>query len=246
MSVNPAHMDPDPGNSSHDPGNRSPGRLKLKVCGMKENTGEIARLQPDYLGFIFWEGSSRYFEGEPPGDAAGNAGRVGVFVNADPSEILERTRDFDLSFVQLHGSETPGYCNDLKAFLDNVLARPPALIKAFAVGADFDFGPLEAYRRSCDFFLFDSRGPLPGGNGTGFNWEILGEYPYDTPFFLSGGIGPDALEALQAFAASDAGKHCHAIDVNSKFEIAPGKKDAGALERFMAASPWLQGGSARH
>lgn len=236
-------MNPNPEHTAPGSGKRNPGRMRLKVCGMRENTGEIARLQPDYLGFIFWEGSSRYYEGDPPEYAAGSPERVGVFVDADLSEILGRTRDFNLSFIQLHGSETPAYCGELKACLKDALAHPPRLIKAFAVGVDFDFEPLEAYRASCDFFLFDSRGPLPGGNGTGFNWEILRAYPYNTPFFLSGGIGPDSLEALDAFAASAAGEHCHAIDVNSKFETAPGKKDAGALKRFMAASPWLLGGS---
>lgn len=216
--------------------------MKLKVCGMKENTGEIARLEPDYLGFIFWEGSSRYFDGNPPGAGAEGPSRVGVFVDADPSEILRRTRDFNLSLIQLHGSETAAYCSRLKAYLEDALAHTPGLIKAFAVGVDFDFKPLEAYRPSCDFFLFDSRGPLPGGNGTVFNWEILRGYPFDTPFFLSGGIGPDSLEALEAFAASAAGEHCHAIDVNSKFEITPGEKDAGVLKRFIMASPWLQRG----
>ncbi|MBC2839115.1 phosphoribosylanthranilate isomerase [Robiginitalea sp. SC105] len=216
--------------------------MRLKVCGMKHNPVEIARLGPDYLGFIFWEGSSRNFEGELPQGFPEYPLRVGVFVDAAPGDILEKCRAFDLSLVQLHGQESAAYCRGLKRRLEETLAPPPRLIKAFSVGSSFDFGTLSEYREACDFFLFDSRGPLPGGNGTGFDWKVLENYPYETPFFLSGGIGPGSLDEIKDFSASPAGRFCYAIDVNSRFETAPGQKDAGTLKEFMDAAPWFQPG----
>ncbi len=212
--------------------------MKLKVCGMKYNTQEIASLEPDYLGFIFWEGSSRYVDGRTEPTGPGGPLRVGVFVDASLEEVLDACHSAALDGVQLHGKEDPVYCKELADLLQGALENPPLLIKAFALGDDFDFEVLEAYLPVCDYFLFDSRGPLPGGNGRGFDWTLLSQYPYQKPFFLSGGIGPDSLEALQTFLATPTAKYCHAIDVNSRFERRPGEKDAALLKAFMSAAFW--------
>ena len=212
--------------------------MKLKVCGMKHNTREIASLEPDYLGFIFWEGSSRNVEGSTAQTGPDGPLRVGVFVDAAPEEILDACRESHLDMVQLHGQEEPEYCRLLAGLLEESLGASPEIIKAFALGDDFDFGILEAYLSVCDYFLFDSRGPLPGGNGKGFDWTLLADYPFRRPFFLSGGIGPDSVEALKAFAATDAARYCHAIDVNSRFERRPGEKDPQLLRTFMSADFW--------
>ena len=203
--------------------------MKIKVCGMKYNPGEVAALAPDYLGFIFWEGSARHMDRPLPADLPRPPARVGVFVNAGPEFVRSRCAEYHLDQVQLHGSESPEYCRDLE------LSEGVGLIKAFGLGPGFDFGRLAAYAPHCDAFLFDSRGPLPGGNGTGFNWEILAGYDGYTPYFLSGGIGPDSLPALSDFLASPASARCMALDVNSRFETKPGLKDVRALQQFMDA-----------
>ncbi len=212
--------------------------MKLKVCGLKHNPLEVAALKPDYIGFIFWEGSSRHFSGPLPEAMTVPPQRVGVFVDATPEAILGECRAFGLDLVQLHGAESPAYCRGLREMLVREYEKPPRLIKAFAVGEAFDFGALEAYLPLVDYFLFDSRGPLPGGNGTGFDWKLLQAYPFDKPYFLSGGISEADLERLTAFCQSPAARHCHALDVNSRFEVAPGRKDIGRLKQFMEADLW--------
>lgn len=214
--------------------------MKLKVCGLKHNPLEVAALKPDYIGFIFWEGSARHCAGPLPDGLPVPPRRVGVFVGADPATILAKCREFGLHLVQLHGAESPAYCKALGELLRREGATPPRLIKAFAVGDGFDFSQLKAYLPAVDYFLFDSRGPLPGGNGTGFDWSQLAHYPFDKPYFLSGGISGADLERLAAFFQSPAARHCHALDVNSRFETAPGHKDIARLKKFMEAGLWSQ------
>ena len=186
-----------------------------------ENIAELGTLAPDYMGMIFWSGSSRFVtKAVPPKDEPFQ--RVGVFVNASLSEIASAITLHHLDLLQLHGDETPAFCSAAQQL------RP--VIKAFAVGADFDFTPLKAYENCCDFFLFDTRGPLPGGNGSTFDWTLLETYPFQKPFFLSGGIGPESISALKKIQSTSL--PLHAIDVNSKFETAPGIKDVAQLQHF--------------
>lgn len=198
--------------------------LKLKICGMKLNTANVAALQPDYLGFIFWENSKRNYTG-PLEAIPHQIKKVGVFVDASISEIAEKVEKFNLIVVQLHGQESPEYCKALKEKIKNI-----QLIKVFSIKDEFDFKFLEAYETLVDFYLFDTKGKLPGGNGYTFNWDVLKNYPSKKPYFLSGGIGLEEITQLQSFLKIPASKYCHAIDVNSKFEIEPGLKDINLLQ----------------
>ena len=209
--------------------------MKLKVCGMKLNTLEVATLNPDYLGFIFWEPSKRFFEGTIP-ELPASIKKVGVFVDATLEDIVEKVNTYGLRAVQLHGKESPEFCSDLKKF---TIDRSKALgetnlkiIKVFSIKDDFDFRVLTPYENVCDFFLFDTKGKLPGGNGFTFSWEVLGNYPSTKPYFLSGGIGLDEIEKIREFQQRPESKYCHAIDVNSKFESEPGFKDIKKLKEF--------------
>ena len=209
--------------------------MKLKVCGMKLNTLEVATLNPDYLGFIFWEPSKRFFEGTIP-ELPASIKKVGVFVDATLEDIVEKVNTYGLWAVQLHGKESPEFCSDLKKF---TIDRSKALgetnlkiIKVFSIKDDFDFRVLTPYENVCDFFLFDTKGKLPGGNGFTFSWEVLGNYPSTKPYFLSGGIGLDEIEKIREFQQRPESKYCHAIDVNSKFESEPGFKDIKKLKEF--------------
>lgn len=199
------------------------------------NTLEVATLDPDYLGFIFWEPSKRYFEGTIPRLPA-SIKKVGVFVDAPLEAILKKVDTYDLQAVQLHGNESPEFCNDLKTINND---RSKALeessieiIKVFSIKDDFDFSILTPYENVCDYFLFDTKGKLPGGNGFTFSWEVLKNYPSTKPYFLSGGIGLDEIEKIREFQQRPESKYCHAIDVNSKFESEPGLKDIKKLKEF--------------
>ena len=209
--------------------------MKLKVCGMKLNTLEVATLDPDYLGFIFWEPSKRYFEGTIPKLPA-SLKKVGVFVDAPLEEILKKVDTYDLQAVQLHGKESPEFCIDLKKInIDRSKALEESnleIIKVFSIKDDFDFSILTPYENVCDYFLFDTKGKLPGGNGFTFSWEVLKSYPSTKPYFLSGGIGLEEIEKIREFQQRPESKYCHAIDINSKFESEPGLKDVKKLKEF--------------
>ncbi|MFC4222175.1 phosphoribosylanthranilate isomerase [Flagellimonas marina] len=224
--------------------------MKLKICGMHHNPTDVAQLQPDYLGFIFWEPSSRYFKGVMP-QLPKSIKKVGVFVDATVEEVLEKVAQYHLDTVQLHGKESPEYCLELKenflSFraqsrkkkvvpLDGVSTTLDLtnleIIKVFSIKDDFDFSVLKDYENVCDFFLFDTKGKLPGGNGYTFDWSILENYASTKPFFLSGGIGLESLEKLKEFIKSPASKYCYAIDVNSRFETEPGLKNIKQLKVF--------------
>ena len=102
---------------------------------------------------------------------------------------------------------------------------PIDIIKVFSIKDDFDFDVLASYEDVCDYFLFDAKGKLPGGNGYTFDWKVLKNYPSTKPYFLSGGIGLQEIDTLKEFIKKPESKYCHAIDVNSRFEIKPGLKN---------------------
>jgi len=194
--------------------------MKLKICGMKypDNILEVGSLLPDYMGFIFWEKSARYFDGDMP-DLPKSIRKVGVFVNESIPVILEKIAKYDLQAVQLHGQESVAFCQDLKSKIDDTIE----IIKVFSVDDTFDFAILEAFEMVCDYFLFDTKGKLPGGNGTIFDWKVLANYPSTKPFFLSGGIGLEEMKDINEILKTNL--PIYAIDVNSKFEIQPGLKN---------------------
>ena len=190
-----------------------------------DNILEVGLLLPDYMGFIFWDKSARYFDGTLP-TLPKTIKKTGVFVNASQDEILSKVTNHDLQAVQLHGHESVAFCQDLK----NTLANTIEIIKVFSVDEAFDFNQLEPFETVCDYFLFDTKGKLPGGNGTTFDWKVLEQYPSQKPFFLSGGIGLDEIDLVKQILKTDL--PIYAIDVNSKFEIEAGLKNKEKLDRF--------------
>lgn len=211
--------------------------MKLKVCGMKysDNIEEVSTLKPDYLGFIFYENSPRNFNG--PKFSLKDISAVGVFVNAEQKTILGRINKYRLKAVQLHGEESPEYCVKLKKHIQQHSDdQKISLIKVFSVGESFDFGQLDAYEGKVDYFLFDTKSELKGGSGQTFNWRLLLKYNSNTPFFLSGGIGPEAVNEINLLVdelKTEGKAHLlHGLDVNSRFELEPGRKDKYKLMEF--------------
>ena len=201
--------------------------MKLKICGMKyhDNILKVAALKPNYLGFIFYDKSPRFVT-EPLPEISKNIKKVGVFVNSTIETITTIINNYDLQAVQLHGQETPEFCQKLQK-------KQIEIIKVFSIRDQFDFNQLSAFENLVDYFLFDTKGPNPGGNGYCFDWSILNQYNSKTPYFLSGGIGLDDIKSIQNFKNSPAAQHCFAIDVNSKFELKPAYKDDVKLKQLM-------------
>ncbi len=203
----------------------------IKVCGMREprNVREVAALDIDWIGFIFYERSKRFVGQDPAGpgatddDATRSATkRVGVFVNATIESMMEKASAYGLDYLQLHGDESPETCHALQK-------RGYALIKAFPIASKEDFGKTKEYEGRVDYFLFDTKCESYGGSGRQFDWSILAGYEGETPFLLSGGIHPGSAEAIRGLRHP----RLAGIDLNSGFEIEPGLKDVDKLKKFI-------------
>lgn len=191
-----------------------------------KNIAQLCLLPIDYIGFIFYAKSPRFADKKIARKTVLSIPRhiqkTGVFVNADREYIAEMEDYYMLDAVQLHGSESPELCAEIREMGKTV-------IKAFGVGTGFDFGQLEAYESSCDFFLFDTKSEQHGGTGNKFDWEVLRAYNNRLPIFLSGGISEEDTMAVKDLSWLNIA----ALDLNSKFETAPAMKNIAMLESFI-------------
>ena len=201
---------------------------RIKVCGLRDpgNIRGIASLSPDYLGFIFHPGSVRFIGKDPDRELfsgiPGKIKKTGVFVDEKIEKVKATVSRYRLEAVQLHGSESADYCNQIKS--QNLI-----IIKAFRIGPGFDFNNTLLYNYSCDFFLFDTLSEFPGGSGKKFRWNLLKKQRIEKPFFLSGGIGIEDIEVIRNFDH----KMLYAIDINSRFEVAPAIKNVELVRSFI-------------
>ncbi|ADY51963.1 Phosphoribosylanthranilate isomerase [Pseudopedobacter saltans DSM 12145] len=202
--------------------------MKVKICGMKyeRNIAEVSALSPDFMGFIFYPKSKRFvgldFERQHIQNIDPRIRKVAVFVNAHVNEVVEFSRIYGISTVQLHGDESPEFCTEIKK-------EGFSIIKAFGVDENFDFESLKAFEDVVDFFLFDTKTINYGGSGKTFGWDILNKYQLSKPFFLSGGLDVENLEKARELNHSQ----LYAVDLNSKFEIEPGIKNVELLEKAL-------------
>jgi phosphoribosylanthranilate isomerase len=211
----------------------------VKICGLTdpENIEDLVRLHPDFIGLIFYQKSPRLVNRfllsawfKSFGNARlGKVKKVGVFVNEEPETVIARCLDFDLHLIQLHGNEDIKYMNTLLSLLKVHHLEHIQLIKAFGVTDSFDFNAIAAFEIFIDYFLFDTKTEKKGGSGLKFPWSKLTEYKGNTPFLLSGGIGPDDYTDIQKLMHPKLA----GIDVNSKFEISPGLKNVSSLQLFL-------------
>ena len=206
--------------------------LQIKICGMREreNIEQISSLMPDYLGFIFYSASLRYVGNDFSLDwfkqKKGSIKTVGVFVNHDFNFIQEQLEKQEFDVIQLHGSEDPEFCAELKKQFKDTL-----IWKAFAVDGSFEFSSLADYRESCEAYLFDNKWTAPGGSGESFDWSLLENYVSDKSLILSGGIGLDNIEKAVFTAGQDL--RIKVMDINSKAEISPGIKSAEIVSELI-------------
>ncbi|TJZ61212.1 phosphoribosylanthranilate isomerase [Sphingobacterium olei] len=198
--------------------------LKIKVCGMRDpqNIIDVASLNIDYMGFIFYPQSKRFVDHITSEPSTTKLRRTGVFVNDHIAHIKTKTAEFSLQAIQLHGNEDVDFCRQV--------AQPDIqLIKAFGIDDDFDWKSTEPFLHDVDFFLFDTKSTDYGGTGQSFNWQKLTDYPYDKPYFLSGGL---SLENIQE-AGNFEDDRLFGLDLNSKFEIEPGLKNISTLTQAL-------------
>lgn len=187
-----------------------------------QNIKEVAALEPDYLGFIFYKKSKRYVGDDFKLDLPRHIKRVCVSVNQDLEELEKIGKKHEFDVFQLHGDED-------EVYVKTVYSWGKKVVKAFGVDEMFDFDKIEVYKPYVDYFLFDTKSKEYGGTGKHFDWKLLEKYDQEIPLFLSGGIGINDIEELKNIPES---WNIHAIDVNSKFEIEPAFKNVEQLKQF--------------
>lgn len=202
--------------------------MNLKVCGMTdfEQLKTLEEFGIEFAGLIFYEGSKRFVSNKLEDQKSQirnlQIKRVGVFVNARTEDIKEKVKEYGLSYVQLHGDESPEFCEEIKKFIP--------VIKAVRINDETKLlNELRDYEEACDYFLFDTDSKHYGGTGKKFDWQILESVAIAKPFFLSGGIGLQDVAEINAFDHP----MLYAIDINSKFEISQGIKDLKQVEAFI-------------
>jgi len=198
--------------------------MKIKVCGLKDpdNIEAIAALNPDYMGFICYDVSPRFIADMPADITEAlpeSINKTAVFVDEDEETIEALIYKFGFNTIQLHGDESPEFTSYFK--------HRVTVIKAFGLEKDFDFEQLNEYVGKVDYFLFDTKTDLHGGSGKSFDWDILANYKLNTPFFLSGGLCLDNLEEVKNITHPK----FYGVDLNSRFETAPGLKDIEKLKQ---------------
>ena len=191
---------------------------------------KLDELGVEFCGFIFYPKSPRFIfrhcAAEDIKKIKGKINKVGVFVNAGFEEVVRIVDDCGLYLVQLHGDETPRECEKISSYITT--------IKAFRLTEDDNIlWKIKDYQDVVDMFLFDTEGVGYGGTGKKFNWEKLRGLNIKKPFLLSGGIQPSDVSQLKEFAKEPVAKDLFAIDVNSKFEIAPGIKSMDMVRAFV-------------
>jgi phosphoribosylanthranilate isomerase len=202
--------------------------MRIKVCGITRINDLQALIanSVDYAGFIFYEKSPRFagnkIDARSVRETTGIK-KVGVFVNASQKQIQRTITDYALDLVQLHGDETPEFCAAIRKIIP--------VIKAFRIGDNVNWQTeLAPFIPVTDYFLFDTASVKGyGGTGEKFNWDLLKRYPFEQPFFLSGGITPEQGEELNELQLP----MLFAADVNSKFEDSPGVKNMALVEHFV-------------
>ena len=196
--------------------------MLVKVCGLKDekNISDISNLDIDFMGLIFYKKSKRFVNKDFL-VKKNNKKLVGVFVNETIDEIKRISKKYDLDYVQLHGDENVEFCNKVNNFID--------VIKVFRISYDFDFNSIDKFYNCCKYFLFDTKSKKFGGTGEKFEWSILKEKKIYKDFFLSGGIDNNDDQIIKNLDLN----HLIGIDLNSKFEFEPGKKDVKKLNKFL-------------
>lgn len=203
--------------------------MKVKVCGMKhpDNIENLSLLPVDYMGFIFYPKSLRYVGELSPKlihSSTTYMMKVGVFVNENQENLFNIVEKYDLNAIQLHGNETQMYCK-------NIVKNFPKInvIKAFSILGVNDLNLTKEYEEFCDFFLFDTKSQQYGGTGKKFDWSILNSYKGEKRFFLSGGISIEDVEKIKEIQHPK----LYGLDINSNFEIEPGRKDIELVKQFI-------------
>jgi phosphoribosylanthranilate isomerase len=201
--------------------------VKIKVCGITnvEDASVAAIAGADAIGLIFAE-SPRRVDVERAREIASalpkGVIKVGVFVDAEPREVLRIAREVGLDFAQLHGDETPETVAEIRA-------GGVGVMKALRVRNAEALAAVERYE--ADLFLLDAwSAGARGGTGTRFDWGLAKSLKGRDNIVVSGGLTPENVrEAIEFFEP-------YGVDASSSLEERPGKKNGERVRRFVGAA----------
>ncbi len=201
--------------------------VKVKVCGITnpEDARAAATAGAAAIGLVFAESPRRVGIKEARGVAAAlpeDILKVGVFVNAEPDEVVRIAREVGLDYVQLHGDEGPEYVTEVRG-------GGVKVIKALRVRDAADLAEIDGY--GADLYLLDAYSEKArGGTGTRFDWGLAKSLKGRANILISGGLGPENVrDAVSYFEP-------WGVDASSSLESAPGKKDRDRVRRFVFAA----------
>lgn len=215
--------------------------VKAKICGLSEPTTLRAAIEAgaDAVGFVFYPPSPRAVDPATAAALAAQAGdalRVGLFVEPEDTILHNVLKTVPLDLLQLHGQESPQRVAEIRR------ATGLPVMKAVSLRTVKDLEKVPTYEETADWLLFDAKPPpgadLPGGNGISFDWRLLENHRWRRPVMLSGGL--DAGNLAEAVAITGIGW----VDVSSGVETAPGCKDEGKIREFLRIAHGLKGSSA--
>lgn len=189
----------------------------------EENILEILSIQPDYIGLIFYNKSPRFYNRKfiPFPE---KTQKVGVFVDAQLTEVFQMIDMHYLDVVQLHGHESDDYCHQIKKQFPQI-----KLWKTIAVDQNFEMQLLSQFD-AIDAYLFDTKGKYLGGNGKQFEWHKLLNFNANQAVVLSGGIDANDVERIHSLRESL--PQLSVVDINSCFETEPGRKECDKVKKF--------------
>jgi phosphoribosylanthranilate isomerase len=205
--------------------------MRVKVCGItqQEQLNQLHTTGATFAGMIFYPKSPRYVLRHMTTSQIkkeNNINKVGVFVNASADEILQMVDECRLHMVQLHGDETPRFCEKIADYI--------SVVKAFRLSEKDNIGwRIQEYMDVCDMFMFDTEGAGYGGTGKKLALQRLHNLAVGKPYFLGGGIEPTDTEKLKVFELLPEAKALFAIDINTKFEQVEGIKNMDAIKDFI-------------
>jgi len=216
--------------------------VKVKICGItnEEDALEAVKCGADFLGFVFVKGTPRFRDKNVVKQIVSNGLKeinpdvvcVGLFINEDLELVAENVNCCGLNCVQLHGDESPAYCNELKTLLLEKFDMSLAIIKSFKV--DSEILPNGGYTTSdyngVDYFVFDTFHPeIAGGTGSKFDLEVLEKetIAIKKPFFVAGGLNPRNVSYVIEKVSP------YGVDVSTGVESILGKKDKNLLKEFI-------------
>lgn len=223
---------------------------ELKVCGLTQpdQIQELIAMNIDFLGFIFYEKSPRYVLNHLHLDDIAqidHQGKVGVFVNEKVEAIVDIAEKAKLNLIQLHGNED----DDLIIELRRLLNPDVKIIKVIRIGnntaenkekiaKNFNDNLITRSLQPINYYLFDTDSKAFGGTGQQFDWNLLNEFEIPLPYFLSGGISEENIKNIEGLNQKP-----FALDINSKFETAPGDKNIDKIKKFKTIIPMSPNGT---